>query len=58
MESNRVSTDNFLEILNRNQKVISTENHNYLYPNGHRMTYQRKWFKGSQDRDLRSDIIA
>ena len=58
MESHQVSADNFQEIVNRNEKVISNENLNYLYPNGHRMTHQMRWFKGSRDRGLRPDIAA
>jgi len=58
MESNEGNSDNFQEILNRNKKVISTENLNYLYPNGHRMTHQMRWYKGSRNRGLRPDIAA
>ena len=58
MESNQNSTENLKETLNRNEKVFSVENHNYLYPNGPRMTHQLRWFKGSRDRILRSDIAA
>ena len=58
MESNQDSADNSQEIGNRNEKVFSTEKLNYLYPNGHRITPQMRWFKGSKDRGLRSDIVA
>ncbi len=58
MKSNQRSSGNFQEIVNRNKKVVSTENLNYLYPNGHRMTNQMRWFKGSRDRGLSSDIAA
>ena len=58
MESNQNNTDNLQEIGNRYEKVFSTENLNYLYPNGHRVTHQMRWFKGSRDRCLRSDIAA
>ena len=34
------------------------ENLNYLYPNGHRITHQMRWFKGSRDRGFKSDIAA
>ena len=34
------------------------ENLNYLYPNGHRITHQMRWFKGSRDRGFKSDITA
>ena len=58
MELNQNNTDKLKEIVNRNKKVISMEGHDYLYPNGHRMTPQSRWFKGSLDRGLRSDIAA
>ena len=58
MESNQHNTDNLQERVDRNEKVSSTENLNYLYPNGHRITHQMRWFKGSRDRCLRSDIAA
>ena len=58
MESNQNNADNLQEIVHRNEKVLSTENLNYLYPNGHRITHQMRWFKGSRDRSLRSDIAA
>ena len=34
------------------------DNFNYLYPNGHRMTHQMRWFKGSRDRGLKSYKVA
>ena len=43
------------------EKVIpiqAIENSNYLYPEGHRMTHQMRWFKGSRDRGLDPDIAA
>lgn len=58
MESNLRNSDSFLEIVNRNEKGKSTENLNYLYPNGHRMTHQMKWFKVSCDRSIRPNIAA
>ena len=58
MDSKQNSTDNLEEIVNSNEKFISTENLNYLYPNGHRMTHQMKWFKGSRNRGFKSDIAA
>ena len=58
MESNQHNTDNLQERVDRNEKVSSTENLNYLYPNGHRISHQMRWFKGSRDRFLRSDIAA
>mgnify|MGYP001374894404 CR=1 FL=1 len=58
MESSQNSSVDLQEIVNRKDKVNSTENFNYLYPNGHRMTHQMRWFKGSRDRGIRSDIAA
>ena len=58
MESNQNNTDNSQEIVNRNEKVVSIEKLNYLYPHGHRMTHQMRWFKGSRDRGFKSDIAA
>ena len=58
MESNQNSIENLLEIVNRNEKVISIRNVNYLYPNVDRMTHEMRWFKGSRYRGLRSDSAA
>ena len=58
MESNQNRSVNSQEIVNRNEKFISTEDLNYLYPNGHRITHQMKWFKASLDKGFRSDIAA
>ena len=58
MEPNQNSNDKFQEIVDRNEKFVSNENHNYLYPNGHRTTHQMKWFKYSRDGGLRSDKAA
>ena len=58
MELNQNNTEDLQEIVNRNEKFFSTQNLNYLYPNGHRITHQMRWFKGSRDRCLRSDIAA
>ena len=58
MELNPNRTNNVQEIVDINEKINSTENLNYLYPYGHRITHQMRWFKGSRDRCLRSDIAA
>ena len=58
MELNQNNTDVPKERVDRNKKLSSTENLNYLYPDGHRITHQMRWFKGSRDRCLRSDIAA
>ena len=61
MQLNQDNTDLSQDIVNQNEKLITMEtieNLNYLYSNGHRITHQMRWFKGSRDRDLRSDIAA
>ena len=58
MESSHVSTDSFLRIVNRNKKLNSSENCNYLYPSYHRMTHQIKWFKSSLDQYFSPNISA
>ena len=61
MQPNHENTDNFKEIVNVNEKVIPIqpiENRNYLYPDGHRMTHQMRWFKGSRERGIKSDMVA
>tara|TARA_B100000579_G_C22093623_1_gene515675 strand:- start:98 stop:274 length:177 start_codon:yes stop_codon:yes gene_type:complete len=58
MKSNKEIADNFQERVNKKEKEVSTENLNYLYPNGHRMTHQMRWFKGILDRDSSDDIAA
>ena len=58
MELNQDRTYTSQEIINRNKKVISNENLNYLYPNGHRMTHQMRWFKGSFDKNLMPVVLG
>ena len=61
MQLNQNNTYNSQENLNGEEKVIpvqAIESRNYLYPNGHRMTPQMRWFKGSRDRGLKPDIAA
>ena len=58
MESNQNNIDDSKERVDRNKKLSPTEKLNYLYPNGHRITHQMRWFKGSRDRCSRSDIAA
>ena len=61
MEFNQNKTDYSQDIINENEKVITNEtieNLNYLYPNGHRITHQMRWFKGSRNRSLSSDKAA
>ena len=55
------NTDKTKEIVNTNDNSLSSkniENLNYLYPNGHRITHQMRWFKGSRDRGLKFNIAA
>ena len=61
MQLNQNNTDKFQDINNKNEKVISIQDidtRNYLYPDGHGMTNQMRWFKGSRERGLKSDIAA
>ena len=58
MKLNQNRDDIYQDKVNRTQKLIPSENLNYLYPNGHRITHQMRWFKGSRDRGLSSDIAA
>ena len=58
MKSNQNSNDHSKYLVDRKQEIILNENLNYLYPNGHRITHQMRWFKGSRDRCLKSDIAA
>ena len=61
MEPKDHEADNSHNLVNQNDKFINldtTNNPSYLYPNGHRMTNQMKWFKGSRDRGISEDIAA
>ena len=61
MELNQNNTEKSQDIINKNQKVIPIqviESRNYLYPDGHRITPQMRWCKGSCDRGLKHDIPA
>ena len=61
MEFNKENNDKSEVLNNKDQNSIhigNIDNLSYLYPNGHRMTHQLRWFKGIRDRDLRSDIPA
>ena len=61
MEINQSNSHKSRDLFNYEQKIIDSinqENSNYLYPNGHRITHQMRWFKGSRDRGLNSDIAA
>ena len=59
MQLNQNNADHSQDIVN--EKVISNvtiKNLNYLYPNGHLITPQMRWFKGSRDRGFRNDKAA
>jgi len=61
MRSNQDDTDKLKYIFNRNDNIThasTIDNQSYLYPNGHRITHQMRWFKGSRDRGLNSDEAA
>ena len=48
MELIKNNTYNFKNIVNRKEKFLSSDsnvNFNYLYPNGHRITHQMRWFR-------------
>ena len=61
MQLNQNKTYSSQDNVDREEKVIpfqTIESRHYLYPNGHRMTPQMRWFKGSRDRGLKPDIAA
>ncbi len=61
MEINQKKIDISQEIVNRNDKEIisqNIENLPYLYPNGHRITLQFRWYKYSCDMGLKPNIGA
>ena len=61
MELNQNNSDDSQDIVARSQKaslIQNAQNLNYLYPNGHRITHQMRWFKGSRYRGFKSDIAA
>ncbi len=61
MQLNQNNTYKSQDNVNGEENVIpiqAIENRNYLYPDGHRMTPQMRWFKGSRDRGLKPDIAA
>ncbi len=61
MQLNQNNTYNSQDNVDGEEKVIpiqAIDSCNYLYPNGHRMTPQMRWFKGSLDRGLKPDIAA
>ena len=47
-----------IDAIKNSSKEKFSDNFKYLYPNGHRVTHQLRWYKGSRNRGLRSDIAA
>ena len=61
MKSNQNNTDNSCSKVITKEKFIfkdNIEDHNYLYPNGHRTTNQMKCFKVGKDIGLHTDIAS
>ena len=59
MQFNQNKTEYSQGIVNENVIIRETiENLNYVYPNGHRITHQMRWFKGSRNRCFTSDKAA
>ena len=61
MKLNQENIDNLQETVDGDENLIPIQDidtRNYLYPDGHRMTPQMKWFKGSRGRGLKSDMAA
>ena len=61
MELKKKEPEASANIFNKNARANqsdSNQNSKFLYPNGHRITHQMRWFKGSRDRGLKIDIAA
>ena len=61
MELKKKEPEASVNIFNKNERFLQSDtnqNRKFLYPNGHRMTHQMRWFKGSRDRGLKIDIAA
>ena len=61
MESSKNNTNGSKEIIDEIKPVMQSEmidNINYLHSNGRIITPQMRWFKGSRNRGLKSDIAA
>ena len=60
MQLNQSNKDNYIDISDTNEKIFPSEkveNLNYLYPNGHRITHQMRWFKAIRKRGLVSKSL-
>ena len=61
MKLNQENIDNLQENFDGDENLIPIQDIdtcNYLYPDGHRMTTQMRWFKGSHERGFKSDMAA
>ena len=61
MKLNQENIDNLQETVDGDENLIPIQDidtRNYLYPDGHRMTPQMRWFKGSRGRGFKSDMAA
>jgi len=61
MKLNQKKGDKSHDVVDNNKNYLQAYkklNLNCLYPNGHRMTNQMRWYKGSRDIGLKSDIAA
>ena len=61
MKLNQENIYNLQENIDGDENLIliqDIDTRNYLYPDGHRITPQMKWFKGSRERGFKSDMAA
>ena len=61
MKLNQENIYNLQENIDGDENLIliqDIDTRNYLYPDGHRITPQMKWFKGSRGRGFKSDMAA
>ena len=56
MDFNHNNKDNDNCNINKNKNFINIEKFSYLYPDGHRITHQMRWFKSSSVRNSSSYI--
>ena len=61
MKFNRNNIDDPKALINGLKPIKQSENFdnvNYIYPNFHGIKHQVRWFKGSRDRGLKSNMAA
>ena len=61
MEPNNIAINNSCQIDNNKEQsffIKTIKEQDYLYPNGHRVTNQMRWFRSIRDQGLKSDIVA